>query len=191
MRYDPAVENSHEWDGKYPPGANYSENVAIWGARLVLQDARGFDEVINRESRDRWTVFSLDYTRKQLERRIDQLETTLERDFDDPIDDYMEAILAHAQAVLVQDDSWVQPVVTGTCTWKKIRRSPYEQAENIDYKANREVDITSIHRHPKRRQLRVRTDGDDFHNGIITLNDLSPVTMIERGRTGTLFLGKY
>ena len=191
MRYDPTIIDSQEWDGEYPSGASRSENIGIYSGRLILQDARSYDELLNRSERDRWTVYGLDYMTKQLERRIDQLETTLEQDFDDQVDQYLEAIFTHAQAVFTQDDPWVQPVVTGTCSWKKIRRSPYEEAINIDYEANREVDITSIHRHPKRRQLRVRTDGDSFHNGTIQLNGLSPITLVERGRRGILFLGKY
>ena len=191
MRYNPEVLDDHEWSGKYPSGANRSEKINIYSAGLVLQDARSFDELLHRSERGRWTESGLNYMRKQLSRRVDQLETILERDFDDQIEDYIENVFNHATAVLNQDDPWLQPVVSGTCDWEKIKRSPYEVASDLDYKTNREVDIVSIHRHPKRRQLRVRTDGDSFHKGTIQLNDLPPVKLVERGRRGILFLGNY
>ena len=187
MRYNAATV-AEPWVGTWPDPSTRSEKISLMSARQLLRDARAWDELVNRSERDYLTEVSMRGVERNLPRRLANTAKDLARCSNAQIRVWLHAVLDHAKAVYEQNTGWQPPNLSISCDWKPLRGGRYAEATEVFVSATPQVDVRRISRNLKNGQVRITTDGDNLHRGNLYLNTEGPLELVERGRSGTLFI---
>ena len=170
-------------EDQFPPKAGYSARVCVRAADRLLSYAEMIIEMRARPVQDKITQFGIDEMLKQARFLDDRMDSMNSGD----VNAYCRAVSAAVQDVLNAPPP-VFPDIVINCKFTKVNRSGWARGKGVKRKTDGLVD--ALHYNPRRKIVRLRTDGDNLHRRNLVLNGDDAVELLEIGRRGTLFDAK-